>query len=53
MKMHRGELVVIQGCLGYDYHPEDKTITINKEETEIVRYIFKRYIEGAGSSVIA
>lgn len=53
MKMQRGELVGFQGCLGYDYHPEDKTITINDEEAEIVRYIFKRYIEGAGGSVIA
>ena len=39
MKMQRGELVGFQGCLGYDYHPEDKTITINEEEAEIVRYI--------------
>lgn len=53
MKMQRGELVGFQGCLGYDYHPEDKSITINEEEAEIVRYIFRRYIEGAGGSVIA
>lgn len=53
MKMQRGELVGFQGCLGYDYHPEDKSITINEEEAEIVRYIFRRYIEGAGGSVIS
>ncbi len=53
MKMQRGELVGFQGCLGYDYHPEDKSISINEEEAEIVRYIFNRYIEGAGGSVIA
>lgn len=52
MKMKRGELVGFQGCLGYDYHSEDKSITINEEEAEIVRYIFNRYIEGAGGSVI-
>ena len=52
MKMSRGELVGFQGCLGYDYHPEDKSITINEEEAEIVKYIFNRYIEGAGGSVI-
>ena len=52
MKMKRGELVGFQGCLGYDYHPEDKSITVNEEEAEIVRYIFKRYVEGAGGSVI-
>ncbi len=53
MKMQRGELVGFQGCLGYDYHPEDKSISINEEEAEIVRYIFRRYTEGAGGSVIA
>lgn len=53
MKMQRGELVGFQGCLGYDYHPEDKSITVNEKEAEIVRYIFNRYIEGAGGSVIA
>lgn len=53
MKMQRGELVGFQGCLGYDYHPEDKSISINEEEAEIVKYIFNRYIEGAGGSVIA
>lgn len=53
MKMQRGELVGFQGCLGYDYHPEDKSISINEEESEIVRYIFRRYTEGAGGFVIA
>lgn len=53
MKMQRGELVGFQGCLGYDYHKEDKSITINEEEAEIVRYIFNRYIEGAGGMVIS
>lgn len=52
MKMQRGELVGFQGCLGYDYDAEDKSISINEEESEVVRYIFKRYLEGAGGSVI-
>ena len=52
MKMRRGELVGFQGCLGYDYHKEDKTLTINEKEAEIVKYIFNRYIEGAGGSII-
>ncbi len=52
MKMKRGELVGFQGCLGYDYHTDDKTITINEQEAVIVRYIFARYIEGAGGMVI-
>ena len=53
MKMKRGEMVGYNGCLGYDYDPETKTISINEEEAEIVRYIFKRYVEGAGCFVIS
>lgn len=52
MKMQRGELVGFQGCLGYDYNIDDKSISINEEEAEIVRFIFQRYLEGAGGSVI-
>ena len=53
MKMKRGELVGFQGCLGYDYHKETKSISVNEKEAEIVRYIFNRYIVGAGCTVIA
>ena len=53
MKMQRGEMVGFNGCLGYDYHKEDKTITVNEKEAEAVRYIFNRYCEGAGGKVIA
>jgi len=52
MKMQRGEIVGFQGCLGYDYHPEDKSLTVNQEEAKIVRYIFQRYIEGAGCTIL-
>lgn len=31
MKMSRGELMGFNGCLGYDYHPEDKSISINEQ----------------------
>ena len=53
MKMKRGELVVFQGCLGYDYDIETKSISINEDGAEVVRYIFDRYVAGAGSSMIA
>ncbi|WP_227004676.1 recombinase family protein [Jeotgalibaca arthritidis] len=53
MKMKRGELVGFASCLGYDYDPVDKSISINEAEADIVRYIFDRYIEGAGGYVIA
>ena len=49
MKMKRGELMGFNGCLGYDYHKEDKSITVNEEEAEIVRYIFERYLQGYGA----
>ena len=53
MKMKRGELVGFQGCLGYDYDVETKFISINEEGAVVVRYIFDRYVAGAGSTMIA
>ena len=53
MKMQRGELIGYNGCLGYDYHPDTKEITLNEEEAKTVRYIFERYLEGAGCTLIA
>ena len=44
MKMKRGEMMGFNGCLGYDYHKEDKSITINHEEAETVRLIFDLYL---------
>ena len=34
MKMKRGELIGFNGCLGYDYDRETKTITVNEQEAE-------------------
>ena len=53
MKMSRGEVIGFVGALGYDYDPQTKKMFINQEEAKIVQYIFNRYIEGMGSSVIA
>lgn len=53
MKMKRGELIGFNGCLGYDYHPEDKTLTVNEDEAEIVRFIFDLYLQGYGTTTIA
>ena len=52
MKMERGEIVGFASCLGYDYDKESRKLSINEEEAEIVRYIFKRFLEGAGCRVI-
>ncbi len=51
IKMEHGELVGQANPLGYDV--VDNQLIINKEEAEIVRYIFRRYIEGVGGSRIA
>ena len=53
MKMKRGELVGFQGCLGYDYDVNTKSISINEEGAKTVRYIFDRYVAGAGSTMKA
>lgn len=44
-KMKRGELVGKHDALGYDYDKETGVITVNKDEAEVVRYIYKRYNE--------
>lgn len=52
MKMKRGELMGFSGCLGYDYNKEDKSLMINPEEAETVRFIFDRYLQGYGPKLI-
>lgn len=51
-KMESGQIVGFSGCLGYDYDPATKKMTVNKEEAKIVKYIFGRYLEGAGARII-
>ncbi len=53
MKKERGEIIAFNKCLGYKYNYETKTMEINKEEAEIVKYIFNRYCEGIGATNIA
>lgn len=53
MKQKCGEMMGFNGCLGYDYHPEDKSITVNEEEAETVRLIFELYLQGYGTYTIA
>lgn len=51
-KMKRGELVGKHDALGYDYNKETGKLTVNEHEAEVVRYIFRRYTEGAGGMII-
>lgn len=53
MKMTAGELVGYYNCLGYAVNPKTKGLTIISEEAEIVRYIFRRYNEGVGTTILA
>lgn len=53
MKMKRGEMVGFNGCYGYDYDKETKTISINEEEAEVVRMIYDMYLQGYGTTTIA
>lgn len=45
-KMERGELIGFNGCLGYDYDSNTKSIFVNEEEKKTVEYIYNRYIQG-------
>lgn len=51
-KMEDGILIGRHDCLGYDYNKETGTLNVNDAEAEVVRYIFRRYIEGAGGMII-
>jgi DNA invertase Pin-like site-specific DNA recombinase len=53
MKMKRGELVGFQGCMGYDYDKQTKSISVNYEQAEVVSYIFERYVSGFGATIIS
>lgn len=53
MKMKRGELVGFHGCYGYNYDRLTKTIIVNDEEKRVIQFIFEKFIQGYGTSMIA
>ncbi|MDE6947770.1 MAG: recombinase family protein [Anaeroplasmataceae bacterium] len=53
MKLQRGEMIGFNGCYGYDYDSKTKSISVNLEESKIVKYIFERYAAGYGASSIS
>lgn len=53
MKLQRGEMIGFNGCYGYDYNSTTKEIIVNKEEAQIVKYIFERYSQGYGAASIS
>lgn len=52
-KMKEDRLVGSHRCLGYDCDMKENTMTIIPKEAEVVKYIFKRYLEGVGCYRIA
>ena len=52
-KMKRGEPCGSIQCYGYIWDKNKKELIINEEEAKIVRRVFKEYLNGSGSSVIA
>lgn len=53
MKMQRGELVGFNGCFGFDYDRETKSISVNEKEAEVVRLMYDLYLQGYGTTTIA
>lgn len=53
MKAKQGEMIGFNSCMGYVYDTEKGKLILNEEEAETVKFIFKRYVEGAGAHTIA
>ncbi len=53
MKSERGELVGFNNCYGYSYDSKTNIMSIVEEEAEVIRLIFKTYLEGHGGDYIA
>ena len=53
MKMKRGEMLGQPRAYGYDYDKESKTLVVNPQEAEVVRWIFEQYVAGLGGRRIA
>ena len=46
-------MVGFNGCFGYDYNPETKTLSVNEDEAQTVRMIYDMYLQGYGTTTIA
>lgn len=49
LRCEKKELSAKDCSYGYDWHREDKTITINEEQAEVVRQIFEDYVYRNGT----
>lgn len=49
LRIKRKELSAKDCSFGYDWHREDKSITINEEQAEVVRWIFEEYVYRNGT----
>ena len=53
MKKERGELVGFNNCYGFIYDSKNNKMIVKEDEMNIVRLIFKLYLEGTGTDTIA
>ena len=53
MKSERGELVGFNSCYGYSYDSKTNMMEIVENEAQIVRLIFKLYLQGHGCDYIS
>lgn len=53
MKQKRGELIGFNKCYGYNYDKETKELKVNRNEAEIIKIIYEKYLEGHGATYIA
>ena len=49
LRCERKELTAKDCSYGYDWHKEDKSITINEEQADVVRWIFEEYVYRNGT----
>ena len=52
-KMKRGEPCGTIACYGFDWNKNTKEMSINEKEAQVIKKIFKLYLNGNGSTVIA
>ena len=53
MKKERGEIVGHGSCYGYSFNAKTNEMIIVDEEAEVIKMIFKLYLEGLGGAAIA
>ena len=53
MKKERGELIGFNNCYGYVYDSDNNKMIIKENEADIVKMMFRMYLDGRGADYIA